>query len=535
MRRAPRIWRRFGVVAAIAAIGSCDQPQQPQQPPVGRPQANVNAAGQAFPIEFIVIAHQDDWQLFQGDRVAAAVKTASKVVIVYVTAGDAGTATSLPAYWQARETASKASVDSMTAAGPWSCANATHNAHVMLRCTKANTVSYYMRLPDGNGEGQGFNSRGSLAKLRAGTISSFKAVDNSSTYTSWSDLVTTFQALVASEASGQADPNLAFSQHDWDLEYNDGDHSDHINTGWLVKTASATHSWNKFWYVGYNSLWLPVNVSGAQLALKWKLIVAYDDVMQDLMGETIIGTSHAEEWSERSASRSELSPLPPPPPGIPFAPTALGATPVSATTINLTWTDNSNDEDGFHLERAPDAGGVAGTYAEIATVGANVATYSDADVTADTRYWYRVRAFTAVGNSSYSLAVSASTSPPAAPSALGATVVNSSQINLAWTDNAPDEQGFSIERADDAGGIAGTYAEIATVAAGVVTYSNTGLAGGTRYWYRVRAYNALGSSGASNEVSAATPAPPAAPTALLATPFSTTQINLNWTDNATDE
>ena len=533
MRRASVSWRWLGISAAVASIISCEQ-QQPAQPSALKPQTAVNAGGQPFPIEFTVIAHQDDWQLFQGDRTASAVQTAQKVVIVYVTAGDAGTHTSLPAYWQARETASMASVDSMTAPGPWSCANVTLNAHVIWRCTKANTVSYYMRLPDGNGEGQGFGL-GSLARLRSGAISTFRAVNSSTTYTSWGDLLATFQALVAAEGAGQADANVAMHMHDWDEELNGGDHSDHMMTGEMVKAAALIHPWNRFWYVGYNSLHQPANVSGAQLAKKWKLIVAYDDVMMDLMGETIIGTSHAEEWSERTIFRSELSPLPPPPPGIPFAPTALAATAVSATSIDVTWIDNSNDEDGFHLERAPDAGGVAGTYAEIASVGANVATYSDADVAADTRYWYRVRAFTAVGNSGYSNAASASTAPPAAPSALVTTAVNAGQINLAWTDNAPDEQGFSVERADDAGGVAGTYTEIASVAAGVATYSNTGLTGGTRYWYRVRAYNALGNSSYSNEASAATPAPPAAPSALLATPFSTTRIDLAWTDNATDE
>src|SRR5262245_20384754 len=464
MRRAPALFRWLAVAVTVGAIVSCEQ-TQPVQPRSETPQAAVNAAGQPFPIEFVVIAHQDDWQLFQGDRTASAVQTASKVVIVYVTAGDAGSATSLPAYWQARETASKASVDSMhpVGGGTWSCANITHNAHAMLRCTKGNTVSYYMRLPDGNGEGQGFGSNGSLAKLRAGTISTFRAVDGSTTYNSWANLVATFQALVAFEAAGQADANLAMHAHDYDLELNGSDHSDHINTGELIKAANVGHGWNRFWYIGYQSMFEPPNVSGAQLALKWKLIKAYDDVMVNLMGETIIGTSHAEEWSERTVFRSELSPLPPPPPGIPFAPTALNANAVTSTSIGLSWTDNSSDEDGFRIERAPDVSASAGTYAEITTVGANVASYTDTDVVADTRYWYRVRAYTAVGNSGYSNAATAGTLSPPAPTALGLTVVNATQINLAWTDNAGDEQGFSIERAPDAGGVAGTYAEIATV------------------------------------------------------------------------
>jgi len=498
------------------------------------PEAAVNAGGVAFPVEFVVVAHQDDWQLFQGDRTASAVQTAAKVVIAYVTAGDAGSATVNPAFWQAREVASKASVDSITAVGDWACADATVNGHVILRCTKANTVSYYMRLPDGNGEGQGYGA-GSLALLRSGGVSSLRAVNSSTTYTSWNDLVSTLGALVAFEGAGEPAANVALHTQDWDLELNGSDHSDHVTTGELVRAASAGHGWNLFWYIGYGNLYEPPNVSGAELATKWKLIVAYDDVMKDLMGETIIGTSHAEEWSERTIFRSELSALPPPPPGIPYAPTGLAAAAVNTTTIDLTWIDNANDEDGFRIERAPDAGGVAGTYAEIAAVAANVATYSDASAAPDTRYWYRALAYTAVGNSSYSNAANATTSPPAAPSALLATAVSTSRIDLVWTDNAADEQGFRIERAPDAGGVAGAYVEIATVAANVATYSNTGLAGSTPYWYRVHAFNTVGSSAYSNEANTSTPAPPIAPSALVTTPFSTTRIDLAWADNASNE
>lgn len=90
---------------------------------------------------------------------------------------------------------------------------------------------------------------------------------------------------------------------------------------------------------------------------------------------------------------------------------------------------------------------------------------------------------------------------PDAPSGLSATPISSSEINLAWTDNATNEQGYKIERKL---GVGGTYAEIATVGAGVTSYSDTGLAPDTTYYYRVRAYNAGGDSGYSNEANATT-------------------------------
>jgi hypothetical protein len=48
------------------------------------------------------------------------------------------------------------------------------------------------------------------------------------------------------------------------------------------------------------------------------------------------------------------------------------------------------------------------------------------------------------------------------------------------------------------------FSALATVGPNVTTYSNTGLASFTRYYYRVRATNAVGNSGWSNVVNART-------------------------------
>lgn len=100
-------------------------------------------------------------------------------------------------------------------------------------------------------------------------------------------------------------------------------------------------------------------------------------------------------------------------------------------------------------------------------------------------------------------AVSGATMLP--PSGLTATVASSSQINLSWADNSTTETGFRIERKIGAGG---TYNEIATVVANAASYSDTGLSASTTYYYRVRAYNAIGNSSYTNETNATTQAPP---------------------------
>jgi subtilisin family serine protease len=97
-------------------------------------------------------------------------------------------------------------------------------------------------------------------------------------------------------------------------------------------------------------------------------------------------------------------------------------------------------------------------------------------------------------------------SPPAAPGALTATAVTSSQINLAWSGNSSNEDGFAIERCQGSG--CTSFSPIATVGAGVTSYASTGLSANTLYSYRVRAYNGTGNSGYSNTASATTlPAP----------------------------
>jgi hypothetical protein len=86
--------------------------------------------------------------------------------------------------------------------------------------------------------------------------------------------------------------------------------------------------------------------------------------------------------------------------------------------------------------------------------------------------------------------------PPAAPTALVATTVSATQINLAWADNSSDEQGFRVERC--AGVNCTNFVQIVQLGPGVTTYPNTGLTKNTTYRYRVRAFNAAGNSAYSN-------------------------------------
>ncbi len=187
----------------------------------------------------------------------------------------------------------------------------------------------------------------------------------------------------------------------------------------------------------------------------------------------------------------------------PAAPANLTATAVSSSQINLTWAD-SDTETGYKIERC--TGVDCSSFAQIATVGANVTSYSNTGLTASTSYSYRVRATNTAGDSDYSNTAStvtlAAPALPTAPSNLTATVISRSQINLSWMDNSDNETGFRIERCK--GSTCTNFALIVTVGANVASYSNTGLSANTTYRYRVYAYNASGNSGYSNIVKATT-------------------------------
>ncbi len=118
---------------------------------------------------------------------------------------------------------------------------------------------------------------------------------------------------------------------------------------------------------------------------------------------------------------------------------------VNAASFQVSWTDNSQDEDGFSIERKLDPNG---TYVVIATVGPNVTFYSDSSLANSTTYCYRVNAFNSAGNSAYTNEAcgtpSGITPPPTSPGntittnvAAGAVLSGSAVI---WTATPSDSR-----------------------------------------------------------------------------------------------
>jgi hypothetical protein len=172
----------------------------------------------------------------------------------------------------------------------------------------------------------------------------------------------------------------------------------------------------------------------------------------------------------------------------PVAPSNLTATAAAYNRINLSWQDNSNNETGFVINRTQNPA-VAWNY--VATVGANVTSYSNPGLFASTTYYYRVSAINSAGSSVWSNTASATTPPQSAPTPTPANRT----VKFAWqASSSPAVVGYKIFW----GTGSHNYQSVRDV-----SYARTAsltLSQSTRYYVTVVAYSMTQTSGFSNEV-----------------------------------
>jgi hypothetical protein len=123
-------------------------------------------------------------------------------------------------------------------------------------------------------------------------------------------------------------------------------------------------------------------------------------------------------------------------------PTGVAAVTLSATSIEVSWNDNSTGESGQWLFRSNPAD--PGSMTVIATLAENVESYVDAGLHAATEYCYRVKATGSWPQiSDFSNTACASTAGPApsvpAPVTDVRAVPFANAIKVTWTDNATNE------------------------------------------------------------------------------------------------
>ncbi len=208
----------------------------------------------------------------------------------------------------------------------------------------------------------------------------------------------------------------------------------------------------------------------------------------------------------------------------PDAPTGLTATAVDQGSVDLAWDPHPDEDDlaGYRVYR--DGAFVAAT---------SEASYRDSGLTAFTTYVYTVTAVSEIGDESLPSEAAMTTTPdltpPSVPQDLAATPVSAESVSLSWSPSTDDESAIAYYRVFRDG------SEIATPAG--VEFQDSGLASGTTYEYRVSAVNGQGLESDLSVAASATTLVvegPEPPTDLTATPISSSQIDLAWTDPGDD-
>ena len=237
-------------------------------------------AQQPRPTAFYVVAHPDDWQLFMNPSAwddARSPTPNTRVVFIYLTAGDAGLGTTSEGrpepYYIAREEgalrATRFIVDAADFGEEDQWEEVWINGKELPRYVYKNTASYFFRLPDGNFNGQGFPLTGnqSLQKLHQGTLSTLSSIDDTLSFQGWEDLTQTLVELARFEVEDSrtvsiniVDPRPAFN---WI------DHSDHRHTGIAVLDAIKPFPCiKKKLFVSYITALLPRNLNSKFLIVE---------------------------------------------------------------------------------------------------------------------------------------------------------------------------------------------------------------------------------------------------------------------------
>ena len=213
----------------------------------------------------------------------------------------------------------------------------------------------------------------------------------------------------------------------------------------------------------------------------------------------------------------------------PAAPQALPATNTTQSSFDANWNAVSGAT-GYILWVANDEffNNVLFSYDSL-DVG-DVTTYQVTGLLLDHDYYYRLRAYNSGGVSPYSNTIYSPTypNPPTIPNAQAASNVSSYTFDANWFP-AFGADGYYLDVASDNGfnNMLPGYNNLDV--GDTSSYTVSGLSPETAYYYRVRSYNAAGSSANSNVINVETlPLPPAPPNALAASNVSQFFFDAIW-------
>ncbi len=164
----------------------------------------------------------------------------------------------------------------------------------------------------------------------------------------------------------------------------------------------------------------------------------------------------------------------------------------AATSQQVSWTDNSANEEGFEVYISTD--NFATTNSLAGTTSYDVNFLDVTGLNTVTQYWYRVRAFNTGGTqfSNYTNIANQTTldTLPESPTAGTITNVTISGMRFGWTDNANNETGFHVFISTDGS----SFSPWGDASVDELYLDVTGLTPSTHYWFRVWAFNGVGNS-----------------------------------------
>ncbi len=224
-------------------------------------------------------------------------------------------------------------------------------------------------------------------------------------------------------------------------------------------------------------------------------------------------------------------------PGVPVNFQGVGG----ADGIALTWDINRGQlVTRFDIERGVPIGR-SFVWSPLASPDGILRTYLDTTAQCGQKYFYHIRAVHTIFpiyTSAYTpaLLVKAAPCPPPAPSAISAHAISGSAIHVSWRASLARGvvDGYNVYRSPS--GVFQVWTLIGSTAADEFEFSDTRLACGHNYLYRVAAFNLGGEGPSTPNASASTyDCPPAAPSGLARTAASLTGLTLAWADNSANE
>ncbi len=172
--------------------------------------------------------------------------------------------------------------------------------------------------------------------------------------------------------------------------------------------------------------------------------------------------------------------------GFPVQPSGLQASVISNKQTDLSWADNSNNENNFEIYRSLNQNS---NFQLVHLAAANAISWSDTELVGGTTYYYKIKAINLNGSSVFDGPVSATTvanpPAPAAPTGLTLQIENSSSVRLNWVDVATTELGYEIYRSTSTE--LATFTLIKTTGPDISTYLDEQTGGNSTYFYRLRA------------------------------------------------